>query len=57
MMARVGGYYGTPFKGYHGVTQGNPLSPTLFNVVVESVIHHWVMVLAATEASTEVLGL
>ena len=28
MVARVGGYYGTAFRGERGVTQGNPLSPT-----------------------------
>ena len=31
MVARVGGYFGTRFKGERGVTQGNPLSPTIFN--------------------------
>ena len=25
-----------------GVTQGNPLSPTIFNVVVDAVVRHWV---------------
>ena len=27
MMARSGGYFERPFKGYQGVTQGDPLSP------------------------------
>ena len=42
MVARVGGYYGTAFKGERGVTQGDPLSPTIFNVVVDAVVRHWV---------------
>ena len=25
-----------------GVTQGNPLSPTIFNVMVDAVVRHWV---------------
>ena len=41
-MARAGGYYGTDFKVEHGVTQGDPLSPTIFNVMVEAVVRHWV---------------
>ena len=31
--------------------------PTIFNVVVEDVIRHWVEVVAPTEDGTEVLGL
>ena len=42
MVAREGGYYGTGFKGERGVTQGDPLSPTIFNVVVDTVVRHWV---------------
>ena len=42
MVARAGGYYGTGFKGERGVTQGDPLSPTIFNVVVDAVVRHWV---------------
>ena len=38
MVARAGGYFGIPFKGYRGVTQGNPLYPTIFNMVVDAVI-------------------
>ena len=41
-MARLWGYYGTAFKGERGVTQGYPLSPTIFNVVVDAVVPHWV---------------
>ena len=33
MVARAGGYYREAFKGARGVTQGNPLSPTIFNVL------------------------
>ena len=42
MVAREGGYYGEAFKGYRVVTQGDPLSPTIFNVVVDAVVCHWV---------------
>ena len=42
MVARAGGYYGKDFKGERGVTQGDPLSPTIFNVVVDAVVWHWV---------------
>ena len=37
-----GGYYGTGFKGARGVIQGDPLSPTIFNVVANAVVCHWV---------------
>ena len=41
MAARAGGYYGTAFGREQGVTQGDLLSPTLFNVVVDAVVRHW----------------
>ena len=50
-------YYGPPFKGYNIFIQGLPLSPTLFNMVVDAVICHWVTVVAETEAGIEGLGL
>ena len=42
MVERAGGCYGTSFKVERGVTQGNPLSPTIFNVVLDAAVCHWV---------------
>ena len=42
MVTRAAGYYGTTFGGERGVKQGDPLSPTIFNVVVDAVVRHWV---------------
>ena len=44
-----------PFKGFHGVTQGNPLSPIIFNLIMEPVMNQWVMVIEK-EAIPEGLG-
>ena len=49
MAARAGGYYGEAFKGERGVTQGDPLSPTIFNVVVDAVVRHWLEGLKAAK--------
>ena len=57
MVARASIHYGLPLKGYRGVTQGYPPPPTIFSVVVEAVIRHWVAVVAATEEGMEGLGL
>ena len=44
MVARAGRYYGKGFKGERGVTQGDPLSPTIYNVVVDAVVRHWLQI-------------
>ena len=49
MVARAGSYYGKGFKGGREVTQGDLLSPTIFNVVVDAVVRHWLH-LATQEA-------
>ena len=41
MVDQEGGYYRVTFCGNIGVTQGDPMSPTIFNVVMEAVIRHW----------------
>ena len=38
MVARAGGYYGASFRGERGVTQGDPLSPIIFNALVDVVV-------------------
>ena len=53
MVARDSGYFGAPFKGQRGVTQGKLLYSTIFNVVVDVVLNHWVTMVAATEGTVE----
>ena len=55
IVARAGGYYGDAFKGARGVKQGDPLLPTIFNVVVDAVVRHWVT-LAVEEAEKRGIG-
>ena len=50
MVARAGGYYREEFKKARGVTQGDPLSPTIFNVVLDAVVRHWIEGLVAETA-------
>ena len=57
MVDRVGGYFGLPFKGYHGVTKGYPLPPMIFNLVMDAVIYHWVTVVMVTKEVKEGLGM
>ena len=38
-------------KGDRGVMQGDPLSSTIFNVVVDAVVRHWGLVM--TESAEE----
>ena len=45
MVSCIGGYYGTGFEGFWGVTQGYPLPPTIINVVEDSVVRHWALVM------------
>ena len=46
MVAKARGCYGVSFKGTRSVTQGDPISPTIFNVGVHEVVRHWVTVMA-----------
>jgi hypothetical protein len=32
------GFYGQPIRSQWGVTQGDPLSPTIFNVVIDAIV-------------------
>ena len=41
IVARAEGYYVKPFHVDRGVTQGDPLSPTILNMVVYMVVYNW----------------
>ena len=56
MAARSGGYCGAAFKGERGVMQGDPLSPTIFNVVVDVVVRHWLEGLQAAKEEKDAEG-
>ena len=45
MVSRTGSYYGEAFMGAREVTQVDTLSPTIFNVVVDLVVRHWLAVM------------
>ena len=38
MVTNSGKYYGQPFSMGRGVTQGDPVSPTIFNIIVDAVV-------------------
>ena len=40
MVACTGSYYGAAIQGFQGVTQGYPIPPTIFNVLVDIVVPH-----------------
>ena len=45
MVTKAGGYYRSEFQVSRGVTQGEPLSPTIFIVVMDAVVRHWIAVI------------
>ena len=53
MVAIAGSYYSTPFMVHQGVTQGGYLSPTIFNIVVDAVICHWIILATGEDAGPD----
>ena len=53
MVSKSVGYHGPPFKYFRRMTQVNLLSPTIFNVIVDSVVQHWVTVVAEGGVGSE----
>jgi hypothetical protein len=41
VVAKQSGYYGEPFEATRGVTQGDIISPTIFNIVSDAVVRYW----------------
>ena len=57
MVCRAGGSYGRRFKAGRGVTQGGPLSPRLFNLMVDAVVREWLRQVLGEEVASGELGL
>ena len=49
MVEKAGKNYWLAFQIHHRVPQGDPLSPKIFNVVVDAVIRHWVKVVGGLQ--------
>ena len=45
LVCRASGYYDIPFRSRRGVTQGGPLSSTIFNLMVNAIVREWGRVL------------
>jgi len=41
VIPKQAGFYGEPFQATRGVTQGDVVSPSLFNIVVDAVVREW----------------
>jgi len=41
VVPRQAGFFGEPFAASRGVTQGDVVSPAIFNIVVDAVLHEW----------------
>ena len=53
MVDRTGGYYRAAFKFFRGVTHGDPLHPTIFNMVVDAVLWHWILLEEGVEGGQD----
>ena len=56
MVSRVGGYCGEVFQVFWGVTQGDPLSLTIFNMFVDAVVRNWVLMVTGGAGGPERWG-
>jgi len=56
VIAKQSGYHGDPFEATRGVTQGDVISPTIFNIVVDAVVRYWLLQVA-NNGSEDTAGL
>ena len=56
LVCRAVGNYGAPFKAHRGVTQGGPLSPRIFNVMVDAVLREWLHQVLGVDAARHGYG-
>ena len=53
VVAKQSGYHGDPFDATRGVTQGDIISPAIFNIIADAVIRYWLTIVSevASDAS------
>ena len=56
MVEKFRGYNAPALKVFHGATPCNPLSPIIFNAVMDTIMLRWVTVVAEEEVGPEGLG-
>eukprot|EP00957_Ditylum_brightwellii_P131604 10036550-Ditylum_brightwellii.AAC.1 len=49
LVCRAVGRYGEKFKAHRGVTQGGPLSPKIFNIMIDAIVREWLRQLLGEE--------
>jgi len=58
IVARQGGFYRDPFRATcGGVTQGNIIFPTIFNVVVDAIVQYWLSLVIDDSSEVDGLGM
>ena len=57
LVCRAAGYYVCPFKSERGVTQGGPLSSTIFNLMVGAIVREWIFQMEAAGFDTADISL
>ena len=56
VVPKSGNFYGRPFSTGRGVTQGYPLSPTIFNIVVDAVVRTALLEFCGPQEDQHVFG-
>jgi len=56
MACRAVGVYGAAFQAHRGVTQGGPLSPLIFNIMVDAIVREWLRQVLDAEAARHGCG-
>jgi hypothetical protein len=54
LMCKAGGYFGQVFQAKCGIIQVGPLSSTMFNLVVDTIVRAWLMEVDGTMDITDV---